>query len=193
MKNLIILLILFFAFFSCETETVNQTSLSEKTEKLEVVHPIGVVPTNLDFFKIISDVENHIWQDLDDYYRNEILEHHTDETYFENLKNMSFFAFTRTFNLLEKADNKTIEYYFQQQVETVFLTDTDVFIEFLVKLREENILTGEQVAEIGTKKYFAIMDHIQNNFADPKGFLEKDGRAYNLGKLLKYSSVADKN
>ncbi len=192
MKNLISFLILFFAFSSCDMGTTSHsTLLNEDTEKNDIVSPLGVVPTHLDFFKIITDTKNHNWQDLDDYYRNEILVNHKNESYFENLKNMSFFAFTRTFDLLDRADNKTIEYYFQQQVEMPYLTDTGIFTEFLIKLKKENILTGKQVSEIGTRKYFEITKHIQKNFANPKEFLEKDNRGYSLGILLKYASTAN--
>lgn len=177
------------AFFCTNENITDKATPKNITEKPEESLPVGIVPTNIEFFKIITNTEENSWQDLDNYYRNDILVNHKEKGYFNNLKALAIAALTRQFKLLENADNNTVQYYLNEQIEMEFLPESDIFIKYLVKLKDENLLAPDQFAEISVNRYNKDMDYIQNNFANPEEVLEKDNRGYRMSKLLKNATI----
>lgn len=171
---LLSLLTVFFATSCLKTDEVQpiQAITKIKSGASNIVAAPGVVPSDIGLNDIIFHPDKKTWEDLDVFYREVVLskEH---ESYFSNLKKMTIWFLVNKFNLLEKADKKTIAYYIKEQT-TINMVDADVFAKCLENMK--GYWPNMAIKDIGTKQYEKSKAHLISSFGND--FWEKEATKF---------------
>lgn len=175
MKKIFNLLLLAFIGLICiilSNCAINQDEpVAQKNQELpEVKRMPGVYPDTLRLFDIISKYPSTNWGDLDSYYRNDIPRYHSGKDYTDNLKKHAIAQLVYTFDLINVADKKTIEYYIQEQM-SVPIVDTDIFIKCLEGL--VGYWSDERIKSTALSEYDRLINYVTNNMKDPSTVLQK--------------------
>lgn len=189
MKNILLILLIFAFACSSEIEQKEEKMVNNSqkivvtdSDKNSSTKPVSVVPSNIGLNDIVLK-ENTTWKDLDIFYKDELPKHEGKE-YYNNLKNMLFFHLVKQYDLLGKADKKSIEFYTNEQVNMDFINDYNIFRDCLVSLK--GYWEIDKIRKTAVLVHDKNINYIKNNFSKPTEYLEK--KAYDL-KSLSYLSV----
>ena len=169
--SIFIFLFAAFLFISCD-QKVEPISDHVRTSPAKTT-ALGVIPSDIGLHEIVLDPEHHTWVDLDNYYHKVVLAN-SGQHYFNNLKKVTIGHLVDQFNMLEKADLKTVEYYIKEQ-QNIELTFPDVFVKSLLKVGED--WPQEKVRAVAIAEYNKSMELIKT-LQKPDEYMEKHQLKY---------------
>lgn len=162
-------------FVGCQKDAQKVTSNNVRANSANSVESApGVVPSDIGLNEIVLHPSDHTWKDLDQFYRTVVLNHQQD-SYFISLKKMTINSLIMQFDLLEKADLKTIEFYIHEQ-ETLDLVYPEVFVKSLERMKGH--WSNEKIRHLALKKYSDGISFIKNNLKDPDSFMKENGSKF---------------
>lgn len=92
------------------------------------------IPPNIPALdKIVFFPKNHTWQDLDQFYREEMPKHE-GLPYYENLQNIFFYHLNKQFNLCEEANPEKVAFYIEEQAKMNYVLNFKEFTKCLLSL-----------------------------------------------------------
>lgn len=134
----------------------------------------GVVPSDIGLYDIVLHPEKHTWKDLDAFYKNVVLTK-KEESYFHNLQKMTIWHMVEQFGMLEKADDRTVEYYLMEQINMqTGLVDGEVFAKCLERIK--SFWLNDAIKMHGMQQYEKSKAYAQANFKPE--FWEKHAAEY---------------
>ncbi|MBK7940087.1 MAG: hypothetical protein IPJ82_24740 [Lewinellaceae bacterium] len=154
--------------------TVQKNSELPPTDRMP-----GIYPDSIRVYDIIGNYPHTTWKDMDAYYKNDISKYHLNKDYTDNLKKLVIFHMVKTFYFIKFADNKTIEFYVQQQM-TLPIINTEVFIPCLQALK--GYWPDKEIKSTAISEYNRLMDYVTHHMKEPEKVLERNKA--NFDKLL---------
>ncbi len=118
----------------------------------------GKIPIELDFWDIVLQPDEHSWEDLDEYFRNE-LPKYEGKHFYDNLESVIFSHLIDQFELDKKADTETVEFYVQRLHKRNFLSHPEGYVRCLKRLYDEGY-TPRQLAPYTIGVYDRWMENI---------------------------------
>lgn len=193
--NKIILCAILLMTISCSQDKDSALYTAEKLlEKEAQMHPVndfpGKIPMNIGGLgDIVLNPDQHTWQDLDRYYREE-LPKYEGEHFYENLKSKLFFHLIEQFRIDEEADIESVSYYTREQFASDFLVAPHLFVRCLERMRSEGAYPPHIMRRHVFHKYHDLMNKIAQR-DDPEGFLERFGYRYEALRKFKVEVMSN--
>ncbi|MEL6675699.1 MAG: hypothetical protein AAFR61_26060 [Bacteroidota bacterium] len=150
MKYLSFLLILFLVSQSCKP---NQTTQIQDE----------IPPADLPFFKVALKPSQYTWQDMDQWYKEE-LPKHKGKAYYDNLQAQFFSYLMHAHKFLEKADQASIAFYVAEIQDRPYLLDYPLVLAYVEAL--EGYWSVEKRATVLQQEYDKNLQYLTTHFAD---------------------------
>ncbi|TVR88929.1 MAG: hypothetical protein EA411_03705 [Saprospirales bacterium] len=135
----------------------------------------GKVPADLSFWDVVLHPQDHSWEDLDDYFRNDLPKHKGEE-YYSNLESVLFSHLIGQFNIDREADLETVLFYTKRQFQRDFLAEPELFVRCLERLDEDGY-SPRFLAPYVIGVHDRLMKTI-SEMDDPDAYLVKHGHKY---------------
>ncbi len=113
MKHLILFISVFF-FTAC-SDRKSEPVAADISIQNRPGQEAGVIPSDAQIYNFARFKDRYSWQDVDNYYRYEVLQNEKDKNYFNGLKNLTFSVLVTVYNLPEQAPQATLAYYVDEQ------------------------------------------------------------------------------
>ena len=164
------LLLFFITATHCAVNQEEGPFVKNNNEPGEQSRQPGIYPDTIRLFDIVGAYPKSTWKDLDLYYRLDIPKYHSGRDYTDNLKKLAILQLVNTFDLTGNADQKTIEYYVNEQL-ILPIPDADVLIKCLTGLK--GYWPDERIKSTAQSEYERLVVYVRTHMKDPDGVLAR--------------------
>lgn len=165
-----ILLLFFITASRCAVNQEESPAVKNNNELGEQTRRPGIYPDTIRLFDIVGAYPKSTWKDLDRYYKVDIPKYHSSRDYTDNLKKLVIMQLVNTFDLIGNADQKTVEYYVNEQT-NLPIPDADVLIKCLNGLK--GYWPDERIRSTAASEYDRLIAFVRANMKDPDGVLAR--------------------
>ena len=166
-----------FIFYGCNSN--KSDSLMEDKTKIQQQGAKGVIPSGHKSGELAMLIGKYSLTDLDVYYRK-VLPQEKRQDYYENVRKMLISSMVNSYGLLEKGNDKFINYYVHELID-LKLMDPNITLKILI--RAEKSMDSEEVRNIASKIY-DLNQKVIAGLDNPQEYLANMGQKWEEVKIF---------